>query len=252
MRIQVADAQDQRLCRLRPPPGHLAAPAPGVRGGAVHRRGREGHPPGRGGRLPAAVLPAGRALAGRAGGTAAALARGSGVRGHRGPGRGGHRLSRPPRCAGLPAPRGALHGGRPADPASAGHHGRHRRPHQRRRHPAQCRGAGLGWRAAVAAGRRPALPAVDQGQHGRGVLLALGPDQRLVRHAGPADRRRFPHRGAEPGARRRRPRSAGGRSPPRPAGGDHGGHRGGRSVTALDRRRDHPGPDPDVTRASTR
>ena len=142
--------------------------------------------------------------------------------------------------------------GRPADPAAPGHPGRHRRPHQRRRHPAQCRGAGLGRRAAVAAGRGPAVPAVDQGQHGRGVLLALGPDQRLVRHAGPAERRRIPHRGAEPGARRRRPRSGRGRSPPRPAGGDHGGHRGGRSVTALDRRRDHPGPDPDVRRASTR
>ena len=61
---------------LRPAAGHLAAAVIESAGRAVHRRGREGDPPGGRGGLSAAVVPAGRALAGRAGGRAGPLAGG--------------------------------------------------------------------------------------------------------------------------------------------------------------------------------
>ena len=99
----------------------------------------------RGGRLPAAVVPAGRALAARAGRRSPALAGGARLRRDRGPGRGGDRLPRAPRRPGLAAPRGPAHRRRPADRsrAAGGDRGR-RRPHQRRRRPAQRRRASAG------------------------------------------------------------------------------------------------------------
>ena len=179
VRIEITDAQRRAARGLRAAAGHLAAPVDRIPVRAVHRRGREGDPAGARGRLPAAVVPAGRALAARARRRAPALARGARLRGDRGPGRGGDRLPRAPRRAGLAAPRGPAHGRRPADGRAAGGDRGRGRPHQRRRGAAQRRGPGLGRRSADAAGGRPAVPPVGQGEHGRRVQPALGPAGRL-------------------------------------------------------------------------
>ena len=101
----------------------------------------------------------------------------------RGAGRGGHRLPRPPRRAGLAATGGrcpslddVLAGARSVlvledivDHTNVGAIFRSRR------------GARLRRRAARAALRRPALPPVDQGRDGRGVRAAVDPAAGLVR-----------------------------------------------------------------------
>ena len=167
----------------------------------------------------------------------------SGLRGERGTGRAGHRVPRPPRGAGLAAPRAAAHGRRPARAPPAGRAGGRRRPHQCRGDPAQRGRAGLGGRAAVAADRRPALPPGGQGQHGGGVLAALGPARRL----GDALRVDWPTRASPPWRSRSRPTpSTSTRSRPDsaagPAGGDHARHRGRGALDPVEPRAPRSGP----------
>ena len=158
-------------------------------------------------------------------------------------GRGGHRLPRPPRGAGVAAPRAAARRRRPAGPRAAGRLRGRRRPHQRRGPAPQRRRPRLGRRPALTAGGGPALPARRQGQHGGRLLAALGAAARLARRSGAAGRRRLHHARADPGARRRRP-GRGGRRPGPDAAEGRGaaGHRGRRAVGALDAARPPPAP----------
>ncbi len=106
------------------------------------------------------------------------------LRAVRGAGRGGHRLPRPPRRAGVARAASAAVGrvGARRRPVGAGARGP-RRPHQRRGDlPLRCR-VRLRRRAARAAVRRPALPALDQGRDGRRVRAAVDPAAGLVRRA---------------------------------------------------------------------
>ncbi len=89
---------------------------------------------------------------------------------------------------------------RPLGARARGHH----RPHQRRRDPPLRRRARLRRRAARAALRRPALPALDQGGDGRGVHDAVDPAAGLVRRAAVALGGRLHDRRADPGRRRDR------------------------------------------------
>ena len=184
MRLTVVDADDARLAdyvRLREASlrRHLESER-----GLVHRRGREGHPPRRRGRVPAAVVPAGRALARRAGRCAESwpdvpvfvvtedlAEQVTGFHVHRG-------------ALACCTARNATGVDGPPARSAARRLGGHRRPHQCRRDPAECCRLGLGRRTAVAAHGRSALPPLDQGEHGRGVLTALGATGGLARRAG--------------------------------------------------------------------
>ncbi len=104
------------------------------------------------------------------------------LRRHRSPRRAGHRLPRPPR-------RTRLAGAHPAALARRGARGRQhrrglrgrRRPHQRRRHLQVRRGARRRRCAAGTPVRRPAVPALGEGGHGRRVRAAVDTSHRLVR-----------------------------------------------------------------------
>ena len=87
----------------------------------------------------------------------------------------------------------------------AGARGR-RRPHQRRCDLPQRRGARLRRRTALAALRRPAVPPVDQGRHGRGLHAAVDPPAGLGDGPSRPVGRGLHDRGADPGAGRRRDR----------------------------------------------
>ncbi len=135
-------------------------------GEKVVRRARRG-------RLRAAFAADGAPLAGRALGRAR-TDRLPVLRRHRGAGRAGHRLPRPPRRAGIaaaPSARAARGGPRPGS-----HRGRARgrgRPHQRRCGVPQRGRAGRRRRTAGPSVRRSAVPALGEGGHGSRLRPAL-------------------------------------------------------------------------------
>ncbi len=199
-----------------------------ARARSLHGRVGEGHPPGAGGRSPAAVAADDTALGPRVAGP-----------GRHGPGAGRPRLRR--RAGGgagddrvPPPPRGA--GGRaPARAASPGDRARGgppgggargcRRPHQRRcglpvrRRPRRRRGP------RHAPVRRPPLPPQRAGLDGHRLPGAVDPDRPLAGGGGPAARARPDRRGAGAVRRRGQPGGAGGAASRAP--GARPGHRGG-------------------------
>ena len=152
----------------------------------------------------------------------------------RGAGRGGDRLPRPPRCAGLARTGGRCRGrrGPRRRPLGAGPRGP-RRPHQRRR--GLPLGAALGFDAVLLAPGAPTRSTGARSRSAMGAVFAL-PWTRLPDWCDALPRpvrRGLHHRGADPGGGRRpgrggrRRRSTGSRwcSAPRATGSRRGGSR---------------------------
>lgn len=190
-RVDVTDPDDPRLTDYRDLRDVGSPQAPRGRARSLPRRGREGRAPRRRGRLPGSLVPDGATVA-RGPGRRARREQRSLLRPVGAADRAGDRVPRAPGRPGVPAPpaAAAARGGARGRPLGAGAGG-HRRPHQRRCDLPLGRRSRLRRGAARPAVRRPSLPALDQGRHGRGLQHAVDPPARLVRRPPDLSRRGF-------------------------------------------------------------